>query len=132
MDRLVPEILFVVGEASGDLHAGKVAEALRASAPELTMAGIGGGHMRDAGVEILEDVENLAVMGFVEVLQHIPRHYALLQRLRKRLQSGRVALVVLLDYPGFNLKVAEVAKQSCSLGARALAAGRARLRARAS
>jgi lipid-A-disaccharide synthase len=112
MDRLVPEILFVVGEASGDLHAGKVAEVLRATAPELTMAGIGGGHMRDAGVEILEDVENLAVMGFVEVLQHIPRHYALLQRLRKRLQSGRVALVVLLDYPGFNLKVAEVAKQA--------------------
>ena len=106
------EILFVVGEASGDLHAGKVAEALRAMAPELSMVGIGGGHMRAAGVEILEDVENLAVMGFTEVIRHIPKHYALLGRLRERIQNGRVALVVLLDYPGFNLKVADVAKKA--------------------
>lgn len=106
----MPEILFVVGEASGDLHAGKVAEVLRTLAPELAMVGIGGGHMRTAGVEIIEDVENLAVMGFAEVVRHIPKHYALLGRLRERIQSGRVALVVLLDYPGFNLKVAAVAK----------------------
>ena len=106
------EILFVVGEASGDLHAGKVAEVLRATAPSLAMAGVGGGHMRGAGVEILEDVENLAVMGFAEVVRHIPKHYALLGRLRARIESGRVALVVLLDYPGFNLKVAEVAKKA--------------------
>lgn len=106
------EILFVVGEASGDLHAGKVAQALRAADPELVMVGVGGGHMRDAGVHIIEDVENLAVMGFAEVIQHIPKHYALLRRLRERIESGRVAVVVLLDYPGFNMKVAEVAKQA--------------------
>ena len=100
MDRLVPEILFVVGEASGDLHAGKVAEALHVMAPELAMVGIGGGHMRAAGVEILEDVENLAVMGFAEVVRHIPKHYALLGRLRARIQSGRVALVVLFWVAG--------------------------------
>lgn len=110
--RRVREILFVVGEASGDLHAGKVAEALRESAPELTMVGVGGAHMREAGVEIIEDVANLAVMGFTEVLRHIPKHYALLGRLRERIESGRVALVVLLDYPGFNLKVAEVARKA--------------------
>ena len=112
MSRRVREILFVVGEASGDLHAGKVAEALRTTAPDLKLVGVGGTHMRAAGVEILEDVENLAVMGFTEVVRHIPRHYALLGRLRKRMASGRVALVVLLDYPGFNLKVAEVAKRA--------------------
>jgi lipid-A-disaccharide synthase len=110
--RLVREILFVVGEASGDLHAGKVAEVLRDMAPELALVGVGGGHMRAAGVEILEDVENLAVMGFAEVVRHIPKHYALLGRLRERIATGRVALVVLLDYPGFNLKVADVAKQA--------------------
>ena len=110
--RRVREILFVVGEASGDLHAGKVAEVLRATAPALAMVGIGGRHMREAGVEIIEDVENLAVMGFTEVVRHIPKHYALLGRLRERIESGRVALVVLLDYPGFNLKVADVAKKA--------------------
>lgn len=106
------EVLFVVGEASGDLHAGKVAEVLRELTPALPMVGVGGGHMQRAGVTLLEDVEQLAVMGFVEVLQHIPKHWQLLRRLRARLESGRVGLVVLLDYPGFNLKVAEAAQRA--------------------
>lgn len=104
------EILFVVGEASGDLHAGKVAEEIARRRPDVAMTGIGGGYMRKAGVTILEDVERLAVMGFVEVLAHVPKHWHLLRMLRKRIESGNVALVVLLDYPGFNLKVAEVAR----------------------
>ncbi len=104
------EILFVVGEASGDLHAGKVAEEIARRRPDVPMVGIGGGHMRRAGVTILEDVEKLAVMGFVEVLAHIPKHWSLLRMLRARIASGSVGLVVLLDYPGFNLKVAEVAR----------------------
>ncbi len=106
------EILFVVGEASGDLHAGKVAEVIAQRRPDISMAGIGGGHMREAGVEILEDVERLAVMGFVEVLAHVPKHWQLLRMLRARIARGNVGLVVLLDYPGFNLKVAEVARSA--------------------
>lgn len=104
------EVLFVVGEASGDLHAGKVAEALRAADPALPMAAVGGGHLRRAGATILVDVAELAVMGFTEVLAHIPRHARLLRQLTARLQSGRVGLVILLDYPGFNLKVAAAAR----------------------
>ena len=104
------EVLFVVGEASGDLHAGKVAEALRAADPALPMAAVGGGHLRRAGATILVDVAELAVMGFTEVLAHIPRHARLLRHLTARLQSGRVGLVILLDYPGFNLKVAAAAR----------------------
>jgi lipid-A-disaccharide synthase len=108
----VREILFVVGEASGDLHAGKVAEEIAHRRPDIPMAGIGGGFMRRAGVTVLEDVERLAVMGFVEVLAHVPKHWQLLRMLRSRIESGNVGLVVLLDYPGFNLKVAEVAKRA--------------------
>lgn len=100
----------MVGEASGDLHAGQVAEALRAAVPGIPLAAIGGGHLRRAGAEILVDVAELAVMGFTEVLAHIPRHALLLRRLTARLRSGRVGLVVLLDYPGFNLKVAAAAR----------------------
>lgn len=104
------EVLFVAGEASGDLHASGVAAALRALRPELSLVGVGGDRMRAEGVELLEHVESLAVMGFVEVVRHVPKHAALLRRLTARIRSGSVALVILLDYPGFNMKVAAAAR----------------------
>lgn len=103
------EILFVVGEASGDLHAAGVARALAAVGAPYHLAGVGGDGMRAAGVELIEHAEKLAVMGFVEVLKHVPKHYLLLRELKARIRSGRVALVVLVDYPGFNMKVAAAA-----------------------
>lgn len=111
------EILFVAGEPSGDLHASGVASAIRArteggTAEAYKLVGIGGDRMRDAGVELLEHTERLAVMGFVEVLEHVPRHWALLRQLRERLRSGRVAALVLVDYPGFNMKVAAEAREA--------------------
>lgn len=105
----VPEILFVAGEASGDMHASGVAEAIRAARPEIKMVGIGGPRMQKAGVELIESYEKLAVMGFTEVIKHIPKHYALLAELRRRIRSGSVSLVILIDYPGFNMKVADMA-----------------------
>jgi lipid-A-disaccharide synthase len=108
----VREVLFVAGETSGDLHASGVAAELRERSPELALTGIGGERMRDAGVTLLEHTDRLAVMGFVEVLAHIPRHYLLLRKLRQRLRSGRVGLVVLVDYPGFNMKVAAAAREA--------------------
>ncbi len=65
--------------------------------------------MQAAGVELTEDVVSRAVMGFVEVVAHLPRHYALLRRLRARLRSGAVDLVICVDYPGFNMKLAAAA-----------------------
>ena len=106
------EVLFVAGEASGDLHAAGVAAELRARRPDLAMAGIGGDRMRDAGVDLIEHAERLAVMGFVEVLKHVPKHAALLRRLRRRLEGGRVALLIVVDYPGFNMKLAAAAARA--------------------
>jgi lipid-A-disaccharide synthase len=105
----VREILIVAGEVSGDLHAAGVARELKARKAPFTLTGIGGDEMRSAGVELVEHVEKLAVMGFIEVLEHIPRHWLLLRELTRRIDSGRVALVVLIDYPTFNMKVAEAA-----------------------
>src|SRR5689334_12125160 len=62
--------------------------------------------MKAEGVELIEHAERLAVMGFVEVLRHVPKHWALLRALRDRIRSGNTALVVLIDYPGFNMKIA--------------------------
>lgn len=104
------EVLFVAAEASADLHAAGVARLLRERRPDLSLVGIGGQRMAAEGVEILVPNESLAVMGFVEVLRHIPKHVALLKRLEERMRSGRVALLVLLDYPGFNMKLAARAR----------------------
>ena len=102
--------MFVAGEASGDLHAAGVARALVADKAPYDLTGIGGDEMRAAGVKLIEHAERLAVMGFVEVLKHIPLHYRLARELERRIRSGRVALVVLIDYPGFNMKIAAAAR----------------------
>lgn len=104
------EVLIVAGEASGDLHAAGLAAALRRLRPDLALAGVGGDQSRAQGVQLLEHAENLAVMGFVEVLKHLPKHAALLRRLRDRMRSGSVALLVVIDYPGFNMKLAREAR----------------------
>lgn len=104
------EVLIVAAEASADTHGARFVRALRAIRPGVHVSGIGGQRLAAEGVEIIERNESLAVMGFVEVLAHIPKHWALLRTLRSRLESGRIGLVVLLDYPGFNMKLAAAAR----------------------
>jgi lipid-A-disaccharide synthase len=104
----VREVLILAGEASGDLHGAALAEQLHRLRPDLALAGTGGARMRAAGVTMLEEHEG--VVGFVEVIRHIPSHYRLLKRLTARLQSGTVSLVILIDYPGFNMRVAAAAR----------------------
>lgn len=103
------EILFVAGEPSGDLHASAVARELVSRGTPFRMRGIGGDLMQAAGVHIDEHIRDLAVLGFVEVVRHIPKHWRMLRDMRIRIQSGQVALVMLVDYPGFNMRVAEAA-----------------------
>jgi len=105
----VREILFVAGEVSGDLHAAGVARVLKEAGAPFVLTGVGGDAMRDAGVELVEHTERLAVMGFIEPLKHVPHFYRLRRDLQRRIESGRVALVVLIDYAGFNMRVAATA-----------------------
>jgi lipid-A-disaccharide synthase len=107
----VREVLVVAGEASGDLHAAGFVQSLRQRRDDLRVTGVGGAHMRDAGVELLEDSDAMSVMGFVEVLRQIPHHWRLLRTIERRLATGTVGLVVLIDYPGFNMKVASAARR---------------------
>lgn len=103
------EILILAGEASGDLHGSILAERLQALRPDVAIVGTGGIRMRTAGVEMLEEHEG--VVGFVEVLRHIPSHLRLLKRIKARMDEGRVALVLCIDYPGFNMRVAAAAHE---------------------
>jgi lipid-A-disaccharide synthase len=109
---MADEVLFVAGETSGDLHAAVLATELHALRPELALTGVGGDRMSEAGIRLFERSDRLAVMGFVEILRYVPRHIALLRDIRRRLQGGSVRLVILVDYPGFNLKVAKAAHQA--------------------
>lgn len=104
------EIVFVAGEVSGDLHAAGVARELKARGAPYRLVGIGGDRMRAAGVELIEHSAHLAVMGFVEVLGTLRRHWSLLNDLKARFRSGNVAAAVLIDYPDFNMLVAGAAK----------------------
>ncbi|MEK7402712.1 MAG: lipid-A-disaccharide synthase [Gemmatimonadota bacterium] len=106
------DILFVAGEPSGDLHASGVARALTVRVPPAGMRGIGGDLMAAAGVRLDEHIRGLAVMGFVEVIRHLPKHWQMLAAIRARLRSGSVSLVILVDYPGFNMQVAEAAAEA--------------------
>lgn len=102
--------MIIAGEASGDLHAAGLAAALRERHPEWRLTGMGGARMVAAGVDVAERTDTTAVMGFVEVLRTVPKHYALLKAFRRRLESGAVSCLVTIDYPGFNLRLAAAAK----------------------
>jgi lipid-A-disaccharide synthase len=105
------EVLIVAGEPSGDMHAAAMVSALRARRPDLHLVGVGGGRLDAEGVELLERAERIAVVGFVEVIKHLPILRRLMAMLRARMDAGKVRLVVLIDYPGFNMRVAREAKR---------------------
>ncbi|MCC7053355.1 MAG: lipid-A-disaccharide synthase [Gemmatimonadaceae bacterium] len=106
-----PEVMIVAGEPSGDMHAAAMVQALRVRRPDLHLVGVGGGRLDAEGVELLERAEKIAVVGFVEVLRHLPILRRLMAALTARLDTGRVKLVVLIDYPGFNMRVAREARR---------------------
>ncbi|MFQ5949300.1 MAG: lipid-A-disaccharide synthase [Nitrospiria bacterium] len=105
-----PRLLIVAGEASGDLHGGALAEALFKKNPSVQIIGFGGDAMRRAGVDVRFDIERLAVVGLLEVFLNLK---SIVQAYRYALQLLRegVDLLVLIDYPGFNLRLAKSAKQ---------------------
>lgn len=105
------EVMIVAGEPSGDMHAAAMVKALRARRPDLHLVGVGGSRLAAEGVELLERAEKIAVVGFVEVIRHLPILRRLMQALRARLDGGQVKLLVLIDYPGFNMRLAKEARR---------------------
>ena len=104
-------IMIVAGEASGDLHGAKLARELLALDPHVELYGMGGESMAAAGVEILQDIANLAVMGLVEVLGRLWDIRQAMRKLTEQFVNRPPDLLILIDYPGFNLILAKKAKQ---------------------
>lgn len=105
------EVMIVAGEASGDLHGAHLVRALLDRDPSLRFCGMGGRGMREAGVHLLYDAAKLAVVGAVEVLSHLGDILRARRTLIERMREHRPALLVLIDYPDFNLLLAAKAKQ---------------------
>ncbi|TVS11367.1 MAG: lipid-A-disaccharide synthase [Wenzhouxiangella sp.] len=99
-------LALVAGEASGDLLAADLAEALRQRHPGVELAGVAGPRMRQAGVEPWFEVEELSVMGLAEVVRHLPRLVRLRRALKRRILDWPAAAVVTIDAPDFNLGLA--------------------------
>ena len=102
----------VAGEASGDLHGGNLASAIKALRPDVELSGVGGSNMRAADVDTLVDISSLAVVGIWEVLAHFKDIKAAFDKIKKILLHDPPDLLVLIDYPDFNLRLAKVAKKA--------------------
>lgn len=98
-----PRFLIVVGEASGDRHAARLVRALRALGP-CTFRGVAGPALRAEGVEPSVPMESLAVLGFAEIVARLPAILGARATLLRELAAFRPHAVVLIDYPGFNLR----------------------------
>jgi lipid-A-disaccharide synthase len=110
MSKSNPRIFIIVGEASGDLHASNLVKELYKQAPHSTIEGWGGDLMEKAGVKIWKHYRSLAFMGFAEVLMNIRTILKNFRLCKESIESFKPDALILVDYPGFNLRMAEWAK----------------------
>ena len=111
MENEQKHIVIVAGEASGDMHAASLVREIRSLNPRVTFAGLGGENMKQAGVDIYLDVTALAVVGFVEVIKNLTEIRKAFKLIVKRITDTKPDCVILVDYPGFNLRLARVLHQ---------------------
>ena len=104
-----PRIYVSAGEPSGDAHAAQVVAALKRQAPFASIDAFGGPRMEAAGAHVLDRMEAYSVVGFVEAVESLPRHYRLLRRTRAAFQAGHYDVAVFVDYPGYHLRAAAAA-----------------------
>jgi lipid-A-disaccharide synthase len=113
MDRTPPyrKVAIVAGEASGDQHGGKLVAAMRRRDAGLVFSGIGGPALQAAGVNILVDAAELSVVGLTEVFVKLPAILRALRAMRRLLREFRPDLLILIDFPDFNLRIAAAARR---------------------
>lgn len=105
-------ILIVTGEASGDLHGSQLVSALLNLQPELEIYAVGSALMRQAGAKLLIDASTLAVVGITEVLGQLPNIFKAYRKVRRFIIEESPSLLILIDFPDFNLLLAKVAQRA--------------------
>ena len=101
----------IAGEASGDLHGANLVKALKEKCRNIVFSGIGGKAMQDAGVDIVVDAATLSVVGITEVFSKLPGILSGMAAAKSFLKNCHPDLLILIDFPDFNLRVAAVAKK---------------------
>jgi lipid-A-disaccharide synthase len=102
--------MVIAGEKSGDFHASRIIASLRQLSPSIEVFGVGGEKMARSGAEILKDITGLAVVGFTEVLRSYLKFRRLFRFLVEVARQRKPDAVLLVDYPGFNLRLASASK----------------------
>ncbi len=105
------KVYIIAGEASGDLHASNLMKALRSREPEVEFRFWGGDRMADVGGKPVRHIRELAFMGFVEVIQNLRKILGFLDQAKNDLVEYQPDVLVLVDYPGFNMRMARFAKE---------------------
>jgi lipid-A-disaccharide synthase len=105
-----PIVMMVAGETSGDMHAAKVIQALRKKNPKIKIFGMGGPKMAQAGMDVREDLTQNAIMGFAEVVKHFPVILRRMKEAKRWLKEEHPDVLFLIDYPGFNLSLAQASQ----------------------
>jgi lipid-A-disaccharide synthase len=105
------KIMIVAGEASGDLHGGNLVHAIHRLDPGLSFYGVGGARMKAAGVDLIADAADMAVVGLTEVVFKLAFILRVMHRLKSSLAKEPPDLVILIDYPDFNLPLARTARK---------------------
>jgi lipid-A-disaccharide synthase len=101
----MPTIFISAGEASGELYGAQLASLLRQKLPQAGLIGMGGERMRAAGVDCIVRAEDMAVMGFTEVVEHLPRIYGEFRKLKRAIRERRPQVAVLIDFPDFHFRL---------------------------
>jgi lipid-A-disaccharide synthase len=104
-------VMLSCGEASGDLYAGALVEALRARVPEIDVFGLGGDRFKAAGGRLVADFHGIAVTGLLEAVRILPDPYALYRRLVNAARTERPDVLVLIDFPDFNFRLMAAVKR---------------------
>ena len=103
------KILLVAGEVSGDLHGSHLVEAIQSIDPEIQFFGVGGEGLKRVGMKLLYPSQSLSVVGITEVLLKLRPILRALRGLKKSLDRERPDLIILIDFPDFNLRLAKIA-----------------------
>jgi len=105
--KIPRNICVVAGDPSGDIHGARILIDLKKQFPDLSFFGIGGNYMSREGMDLIYHNRDTAFMGFVEVLRHLGFIRQMFQTLQDEISRRQPDAVILIDYPGFNLKLAE-------------------------